>query len=192
VTGIEVYKMYLSLKLHFTSDSFDYFKYGNAAKASPASFDKRPDKYFFVKLSRTFNEVELRDFFVANMVVRDKVYPATLVREGAENYSEFVRKMESLSYIFREDVGKLYNLTENFDELFKVKGVHPTIVKSYLGSLITLETLTIFHKLFGFMDHLQINDDIVWKPLKNRVKKYEPFLQIDMLKYKKIIQREFL
>jgi len=39
---------------------------------------------------------------------------------------------------------------------------------------------------------LQINDDIVWKPLKNRVKKYEPFLQIDMLKYKKIIQREFL
>lgn len=192
MTGIEVYKMYLSLKLHFTSDSFDYFKYGNAAKASPSSFDKRKDKFFFVKLSRTFNDTELRDFFVANMVVEDKIYPATLVREGAKNYSEFVRKMESLSYIFREDVGKLYNITEDFDDLFKVKGVHPTIVKSYLGSIISLETLTIFQKLFGFMDHLDIDDKIVWKPLKNRVKKYDPFLQVDMLKYKKIIQREFL
>ena len=33
MSGIEVYKMYLSLKLHFTTDTFDYFKYGNAAKA---------------------------------------------------------------------------------------------------------------------------------------------------------------
>ena len=92
MTGIEVYKMYLSLKLHFTSKSFDYFKYGNSAKASPSSFDKRKDKFFFVKLSRTFNEVELRDFFVSNMVVEDKVYPATLVREGAKNYAEYMRE----------------------------------------------------------------------------------------------------
>ena len=43
--------MYLSLKLHFTTDTFDYFKYGNAAKASQQSFDSRRDKFFFVKLS---------------------------------------------------------------------------------------------------------------------------------------------
>ena len=54
--------MYLSLKLHFTTDSFDYFKYGNAAKASQQSFDSRRDKFFFVKLSRTFKEDELREF----------------------------------------------------------------------------------------------------------------------------------
>jgi len=192
VTGIEVYKMYLSLKLHFTSKSFDYFKYGNSAKASPSSFDKRKDKFFFVKLSRTFNEVELRDFFVSNMVVEDKVYPATLVREGAKNYAEYMRKMESLSYIFRDDVGKLYDLCDNFDDLFKIKGVHPVLVKAYLGSIITLETITIFEKIFGFMDHIDIDDKIVWEPLKNRVRKYEPFLNVDPGKYKKIIQREYL
>ena len=65
--------MYLSLKLHFTTDTFDYFKYGNAAKASQQSFDSRRDKFFFVKLSRTFKEDELREFFVANMIVEDKV-----------------------------------------------------------------------------------------------------------------------
>ena len=84
MTGFEVYKMYLSLKLHFTTDTFDYLKYGNAAKASQQSFDGRRDKFFFVKLSRTFKEEELREFFVANMIVEDKVYPATLVREGAK------------------------------------------------------------------------------------------------------------
>ena len=67
MTGIEVYKMYLSLKLHFTTDSFDYMKYGNAEKASQHSFDSRRDKFFFVKLSRTFKEEVLREFFVANM-----------------------------------------------------------------------------------------------------------------------------
>ena len=181
MTGIEVYKMYLSLKLHFTSKSFDYFKYGNSAKASPSSFDKRKDKFFFVKLSRTFNEV-----------VEEKVYPATLVREGAKNYAEYTRRMESLSYIFREDVSKLYNLCDNFDDLFKIKGVHPVLVKAHLGSIITLETITIFNKIFNFADHIDIDDTIVWEPLKNRIRKYEPFLNIDLGKYKKIIQREYL
>ena len=67
--------MYLSLKLHFTSDTFDYFKYGIAARASKQSFDVRKDKYFFVKLSRTFEKEELLDFFVASMITNDKIYP---------------------------------------------------------------------------------------------------------------------
>ena len=94
--------MYLSLKLHFTTDTFDYFKYGNAARASQQSFDSRKDKFFFVKLSRTFKEDELREFFVANMIVEDKVYPATLVREGAKNYKEYLKRKQSLAYNFQK------------------------------------------------------------------------------------------
>ena len=90
MTGFEVYKMYLALKLHFTSDTYDYFQYGGTAKASQRSFDNRKDKFFFVKLSRKFKDYELRDFFVANMVAEDKVYPATLVREGAKNYAVYI------------------------------------------------------------------------------------------------------
>ena len=128
MSGIEVYRLYLSLKLHFTTDTFDYFKYGNAAKASQHSFDSRRDKFFFVKLSRTFREDELKEFFVANMIVEDKVYPATLVREGSKNYQEYIKRKQSLTYRFKEDVRTLHDISQRFDNLFIIDGVHPCLL----------------------------------------------------------------
>ena len=194
MSGIEVYKMYLSLKLHFTTDTFDYFKYGNAAKASQQSFDSRRDKFFFVKLSRTFKEDELREFFVANMIVEDKVYPATLVREGAKNYQEYIKRRQSLAYRFKEDVITLHDISQKFDNLFRIDGVHPPLLKAHLGGKITLETLAIFNKIFNYVDNFDktIKEEIVWKPIRNRVVKYEPFIHIDKGKYKSIIKQQFL
>ena len=194
MSGIEVYKMYLSLKLHFTTDTFDYFKYGNAAKASQHSFDSRRDKFFFVKLSRTFKEDELREFFVANMIVEDKVYPATLVREGAKNYQEYIKRKQSLAYTFKEDVMTLHDISQKFDKLFIIEGVHPPLLKAHLGGKISIETLAIFNKIFQYVGNFDkdIKEDIVWKPLRNRVVKYEPFISIDKGKYKNIIKTQFV
>ena len=194
MTGFEVYKMYLALKLHFTSNTYDYFQYGGNAKASQVSFDQRKDKFFFVKLSRKFKDFELRDFFVANFLAEDKVYPATLVREGAKNYAEYIKRKESLSYRFKEDVGTLHDLQEDFEGLFNVSSVHPPLVKAYLGAKISIETLTIFNKVFHFISHFDktIRDEIVWKPLRNKVVKYDPFLSVDVGKYKSIVQAQYL
>ena len=194
MSGIEVYRLYLSLKLHFTTDTFDYFKYGNAAKASQHSFDSRRDKFFFVKLSRTFKEDELREFFVANMIVEDKVYPATLVREGAKNYQEYIKRKQSLAYNFKEDVMTLHDISQKIDKLFIIEGVHPPLLKAHLGGKISIETLAIFNKIFQYVGNFDkdIKEDIVWKPLRNRVVKYEPFISIDKGKYKNIIKAEFV
>ena len=194
MTGFEVYKMYLALKLHFTSDSYDYFQYGGNAKASQVSFDQRKDKFFFVKLSRKFKDFELREFFVANFIAEDKVYPATLVREGAKNYAEYIKRKESLSYRFREDVETLYDICENFDDLFSVTSVHPPLIKAQLGGKISIETLTIFNKIFHFISDFDriINDEIVWKPLRNKVVKYDTFLSVDLGKYKSIIKHQYV
>jgi len=194
VTGFEVYKMYLALKLHFTSDTYDYFQYGGNAKASQVSFDQRKDKFFFVKLSRKFKDFELREFFVANLTAEDKVYPATLVREGAKNYAEYNKRKESLSYHFKEDVAILHDTHSRFDDLFVVDGVHPPLLKAFLGGRICLETLTIFNKIFQYVPQFDriIKEEIVWKPLRNKVVKYDPFLHIDLGKYKRIVKAQYL
>ena len=194
MTGFEVYKMYLALKLHFTSDSYDYFQYGGNAKASQTSFDQRKDKFFFVKLSRKFKDFELREFFVANFIAEDKVYPATLVREGAKNYADYIKRKESLSYRFKEDCEVLYDMCDNFDDLFNVTSVHPPLIKAQLGGKISIETLTIFNKIFQYVPQFdkQIKEEIVWKPLRNKVVKYDPFLHIDLGKYKKIVKAQYL
>ena len=191
---MEVYKMYLSLKLHFSSDTFDYFKYGIAARASKQSFDVRKDKYFFVKLSRTFGKEELLDFFVASMITNDKIYPSTLIQDGSNNYKDYVKRKQSLTYTFKQDVSTLHDMSRKFDKLFIIDGVHPPLLKAYLGGRISIETLAIFNKIFNYVDRFdeEIKEEIVWKPLSQRVVKYEPFIDIDKGKYKKIIKEQYV
>ena len=147
-----------------------------------------------MKLSRTFKEDELREFFVANMIVEDKVYPATLVREGAKNYQEYIKRRQSLAYRFKEDVITLHDISQKFDNLFRIDGVHPPLLKAHLGGKITLETLAIFNKIFDYVGNFDkiIKENIVWSPLRNRVVKYAPFINIDKGKYKSIIKEQFV
>ena len=51
MTGFEVYKMYLSLKQHFTKPDYDYYKYNGKVRANEKSFEQRQDRYFFKKLA---------------------------------------------------------------------------------------------------------------------------------------------
>ena len=50
--GFDVYKVYLGVKLHFTTDTYDYVKYGGKTNATLDTFTKRKDRYFFHKLSK--------------------------------------------------------------------------------------------------------------------------------------------
>ena len=58
-TGFAAFALYNALKLHFTSESYDYFKYNGKTNVSPQSFMTRKDKYQFYKLSRKYNPEEL-------------------------------------------------------------------------------------------------------------------------------------
>ena len=62
--GYEVYKIYLSLKLHFSKDNYNFFTFNGKSRASLKSFENRKDKYFFKKLGLKFQRQELIEFFV--------------------------------------------------------------------------------------------------------------------------------
>ena len=64
VTPFEVYQKYLSLKQHFNREEYDYFKFRGKVRASESSFDKRKDKYHFIRLSKIYKDEELTKFFV--------------------------------------------------------------------------------------------------------------------------------
>ena len=52
MTGYEAFSLYESLKLHFTKESYDFFKYNGKTKVSVQSFENRKDKYHFYKIGR--------------------------------------------------------------------------------------------------------------------------------------------
>ena len=68
MTGFEVYKMYLALKNHFTTDTYDYVKYRGKVNASEKAFEERRDRYFFKKLATKYDGSEVLNYFVANFM----------------------------------------------------------------------------------------------------------------------------
>ena len=64
-SGYAAYVMFQSLKLHFSSKSYDYFKYHGKTNTTKDSFEKRKDKYTFYKISRKYTLEDMKDFYVS-------------------------------------------------------------------------------------------------------------------------------
>ena len=75
--------------------------------------------------------------------------------------------------------------------MFEVKGTtHPQIIKEHLQENISLETLIILEKILGFKKNFDKKlDDPVWKFLSMRMKKYNSFLNINVLQYRKLLKQ---
>ena len=191
VTPFETYQHYLSLKNHFTNPKYDFFKYGAKTRASITSFNKRKDKYWFEKTSRKYSDKEVVDFLVSNFTATDNpqnLWIGEIINSGERNYSEWMRRQQSLTYLFKEQSNEL--LSENeLESLFNCTKGHPVILKKYLSGSVSLETLTIFDKIFRFSENFNKKlTDPVWETVSLKLKKYSPFLNIDMFHYKKILR----
>jgi hypothetical protein len=191
VTPFETYQHYLSLKNHFTNPKYDFFKYGAKTRASVTSFNKRKDKYWFEKTSRKYSDKEVVDFLVSNFTATDNpqnLWIGEIINSGERNYSEWMKRQQSLTYLFKEQSNEL--LSENeLESLFNCTKGHPLILKKFLSGNVSLETLTIFDKVFHFSKNFDKKlDDPVWESVSLKLKKYSPFLNIDMFHYKKILR----
>ena len=79
---------------------------------------------------------------------------------------------------------------DDFDCLFR-GSPHPTLIKLWLGNKISLESVVIMEKLFGFVNNVSSSDP-VWETVKKKILKYEPLLSVDTTKQKNILRELFL
>ena len=191
VTPFETYQSYLSMKSHFTNPKYDYFKYGGKCRATMSSFNKRKDKYWFEKTSRKYSDEQILNFLLANFVITDNpqnLWIGEIINSGERNYAEWMRRKQSLTYLFKEQLNKL--LSENdLEKVFNCSKGHPPLLKKYLGGEISLETLTILEKVFSFRKNFDKKlDDPVWESVSLKIKKYIPFININVFNYKKILK----
>jgi hypothetical protein len=188
----ECYKTYLALKNHFTKNSYDYHKYCKKTRASLQSFYKRRDRFFFEKMSRQKNEKEIENFFVANFAScndPDTLWIGEIMREGEGRYQTWQKKIQSLSYLFKEESQTLFE-ENNLEDIFKCSKGHPLILKKFLTGKISLETVVIYDKIFMFVkDFDKKLSDPVWETISRRIKKYSPFIHIDVFSYRKTLKQ---
>jgi hypothetical protein len=187
----QVFCEYLALKSHFSSIKYDYFKYNKKVRASESSFFRRKDRYFFEKSSRKYNDKEIVDFLVSNFVATSNVnglWIGEIINSGEKVYLEWMKTNQSLTYIFKEQSTALFSQTKLEDAFDCSKG-HPILLKSFLRGEISPESMVIYEKVFSFLKNFDKKlIDPVWECVSLKIKKYTPFIQVDISNYKKILR----
>ena len=194
MNGFEIYKVYLAVKLHFTSknQSYDFHKHGGRTTARLETFTKRRDRYFFHKLSQSYNSSNIVDYFVSNFVTNTNLWVGDIIGDsGDENYREWSKKIEAFHYYYEQDIDYLLERMSandmSFDDIFTVNnGQHPPILKMVLSKRISIETFVILEDLLSFSKRLNedISETVLWPKLHDRMERYRPFLKFNITKYR--------
>jgi hypothetical protein len=194
VNGFEVYKIYLAIKLHFTSknQSYDFHKHNGRTTARLETFTKRRDRYYFHRLSKSYDNKSIVNYFLSNFVSNTNLWVGDIIgKAGDEHYKQWSKKIESLHYYYEKDIDyiieRMTTKDIKFNDLFlSIDGQHPPIVKMFLAKKINFETLIILDDILRFTKKLNknIKEKVLWPKLFDRMKRYKPFLSYNITKYK--------
>jgi hypothetical protein len=197
-SGFAAYALWNALKLHFTSESYDYFKYNGKTNVSKQTFTTNKSKYQFYKLSRKYDLDELKNFYVANFIQGKGDWVGDLLQDGDENYTKWQKTQQSLTYTFENDIMYMFDSVDgaefwHIDDYFKpIDGGWPMLITKMMHDKISLETVCILVDIFGCMPkwEKQITEDIIWPTHRRIIKKYTPFIQYDKEKFTKFLKEK--
>lgn len=183
----------MAVKLHFTSQKYDVFQNRGHVKGTRDTFNSRNDRYIFEKLAQKYSEdKDIIQFFVSNFAYGNgtAIYGNS---EAEELYSEWIRRKQSISRVFVDDLTNVMNFTEvhkfNADGIFKnINGDLPVLLNLYLSGKVTIETLRIIDDVYPFINTWE-NDSTIKIVLGDgllRIKKLKGFVKYDSEKISKI------
>jgi len=115
------------------------------------------------------------------------------MEDADSEYKLWTKVQQSLSYIFEQDLNKLFDSVDKPDELLKVvDGQYPLLYNQFLQENIYLETIIILDDVMNFLPmwEKKIEDDIVFPDFLFRCRKYKPFLNYDKAKLKNLLKEK--
>ena len=200
-TTFKAWVAYQGIYAHFTRD-YDYFKYKgkgnwNSIDSMQRSFAKQEvngnfsmQRKVFQNIGKTFTNKEALIFFYLSQFTNGIMWPTHF---DSDLYDEYVERMNNFDFTVKRDMMEIKKYMDKFevefDDIFKVDGInHPVILKLGLSKTISLETTAVLDMILGFVDNIDrtLNDPL-WSDHSVLIKNYKPFLEVDVVKQKKII-----
>lgn len=187
LSAYDTFCLYLALKNHFTRDSYDFFKYHGKTGVNKETFMNRKDKHQFAKLSRIYDDTEMKDFMIANFIHDDKMWVGSLLEDEAKDrYIQYKKRKESLTYTFGNELDNLIAMVNgDIKSLFRptAAGQLP-LLSGYYEQRASLETLTILDYFVDYFNKYEdrYKDDYLWSKLRIKCKKLLPFMSFDQKK----------
>ena len=193
--GFDVFKVYLAVKLHFTSN-YNYFDYDGKVNCKLETFTKRNDRYFFHKLSKKYGKDEILDFFVSNFCENDKKWVGNLLQnDGRETYLNYKKVKDNFNYHFRNDFVNIINDFSSkrisFDDGFVCNsGQHPRLLRLLIQRRASFQTIIVLDQVLSFIKNWnkQIKERVVWSKIAHTITKLKPFVNYNMTECKLIMK----
>lgn len=194
IEGLRAYELFQSLRLHFKSPSYDFFKYaGKIQRYNADNVTSRGDFHHYRRLERRHKD-DLKQFILANLVSSEPVkWVGDLASIAAEKkYADWKKRQEALRYNFRIEITYL---RDSEQQLFAVpQGGHPALLRMYMSGKVSLDTMIIMDNELNFKKHWdeKIEDTVVWPDISMKIEKYRPFLNYDANAMREIMREVFL
>lgn len=177
MSGFDCYQTYLAVSNHFKNKGYDYFKYNGKVSVKSTSYEARKDKYFFEKASRKFKRDDFIKYLVANITDGTTWIGELLTPKHEIAFKKWRKRIESLTYNFKEEMAQIYDRESDFNHLFVIDdGKHPLLFRLYSSRKVSLETLVLLDSLVNFTKLWNKQDDIMLSELVELIQKYRPFL----------------
>lgn len=196
----QTYETYVAVKNHFSSDSYDYFRFHGRVNFKPETFDRRKDARFFEKIGREYGSKEmLTGFFVSNFLENPKAYIKDLTESSARKiYNSWLGRVDTLPYYFKKDVTTLrecaVRLGKSVPDFLKMKkgGPKADIINMTMSKQVSLETYVILDDIFLLDEYYRerIEFDPLYENFSFKVKKYKPFLKLDRESFSEIFSAQ--
>lgn len=185
MSPFDTYITFSALRLHFTTDNYDYFKYNGKTRSNIKTFEKCKGKFFYSKLGAAFTKKQdLVNFFVANYISnKSPSFIGDFLDDDCDEcYTKWQRRNQALFKYFTDDcrtikayydeVGVCYK-----DIFFEQDGKLPAIFGLFNNGNISFETLVILNRLTDFVNKRNYINPLSIKS-KLKLKKYEHFVNI--------------
>ncbi len=172
VDGFKAYKLYTSVKLHFTRDNFNVFENRGRLRGTLASFTQRKDVKIFDRWGRNYNEREFILLTAANCMYGN-VECAYSTEAAEDNYKEYMKRRQSISKFFADDLSTVGSLDPQ------------TIVQNYIAGKITIECCVIMNETCGI---LAGDWPILFRETIRRIKKSSGFVKYNKERIEKILR----
>jgi hypothetical protein len=187
---LDAFLLYEALRLHFTTEDYNYFFYKGKFNISVVDENKT---FVLDKLIDRYGN-DLENFYIANFVHDPKVWMHELLTEDHHLiFLNWKKRNQSLTYMYKNDIISLLSKVKNFNDLFKNNNPYPILMILALRKTINIETFVILNSFLDFLSHWKsfINtDDPVFNSLKLKTVKYLPFIQFDKKLFKDILKSE--
>ena len=190
LSAFDTFRLFMALKNHFTTKSYDFVKYKGKVRFTQETFLSNKDKLLYQKLSRVCDESDLTDYLIATFIADKKWVRDFLDEEAKDRFTDYRKRKQSLGYMFGNELDKLFFIQAP-ELAFRPTGNYALPIRMYMQGDMSLETLALLSKYLGLTESYDAKygeDDIVWGKISMLLKKFTPFLTCDDKKMKSILK----